>query len=112
MKFQLEPVDVPWYSRRVIGLGKQLGRHWCHGESIGFQVVGDESFLALRDGLDALDDDERRKLYYEDVFARLVGDGHEFYTHAVQPEAWIEIDTIEDLEDARRQFGHPALRRA
>ena len=105
MKFQLEPVDVPWYSRRVIGLGKGLGRHWCHGESIGFQVVGDESFEALEAALDALTAQERKDLYYEDVFARLIEDGHEFYTHAVQPEAWIEIDTPEDLESARAMFG-------
>lgn len=111
MKFQLEPVDVPWYSRRVIGLGKELGRHWCHGESIGFQVVGDESFEAFADALDALTDDERRTLYYEDVFARIIADGHEFYTHAVQPEAWIEIDTLDDLTAARELFDGLAVRR-
>lgn len=110
MKFQLEPVDVPWYSRRVIGLGKGLGPHWCHGESIGFQVVGDESFEALESALEALDDQQRRELYYEDVFAHLIADGHEFYTHAVQPEAWIEIDTPEDLHDAREMFGDTATR--
>lgn len=104
MKFQLEPVDVPWYSRRVTGLGKGLGRHWCHGESIGFQVVGEESFDALLAALNALADDERARLYYEDVFARIIAAGHEFYTHAVQPEAWVEIDTLADLEAARAMF--------
>ncbi len=113
MKFQLEPVDVPWYSRRVTGLGKQLGRHWCHGESIGFQVVGDESFTALLASFDALTDAERRTLYYEDVFARLIAQGHEFYTHAVQPDAWTEIDTLEDLTRAREQFDEsPSRKRA
>ena len=108
MKFQLEAVDVPWYSRRVVALGKPLGSHFCHGESIGAQVVGEESFAALLDALDALDEDERRDLYYEDVFARLIGDGHEFYTHPVRSAAWTEIDTVEDLEAARRTFGKAA----
>ncbi len=105
MKFQLEPVDVPWYSRRVVGLGKELVSRWCHGESIGLQVIGGESFEALREGLAALEDADRETLYYEDVFAHLLADGHEFYTHAVQPGAWVEIDTPEDLENARRRFG-------
>ena len=111
MKFQLEPVDVPWYSRRVTGLGKNLGRYWCHGESIGFQVVGDESFEALGRAFDALSDEQRRTLYYEDVFARLSEDGHEFYTHAVQPDAWIEIDTPSDLDTARELFDDAAAAR-
>lgn len=104
MKFQLEPVDVPWYSRRVVALGKELVRQWCHGESIGFQVVGHDSFDALKTALDALEDAEREVLYYEDVFGRLISDGHEFYTHAVQPEAWTEIDTLDDLHAARALF--------
>lgn len=108
MKFQLEPVDVPWYSRRVVGLGKELVSRWCHGESIGFQVVGGESFQALLDALEALGPEEREELYYEDVFARLFELEHEFYTHAVQPDAWIEIDTLEDLHAARRRFGNVA----
>lgn len=105
MKFQLEPVDVPWYSRRVVGLGKQLVARWCHGESIGVQVVGGEAFTPFLEKLNGLDGDDRRELYYEDVFARLIPEGSEFYTQAVQPGAWVEIDTPEDLEAARRKFG-------
>lgn len=105
MKFQLEPVDVPWYSRRVVALGKQLVRQWCHGESIGFQVVGRDTFSDLLDALNNLDDDDRTNLYYEDVFARLLTEGHEFFTHAIQPDAWTEIDTLADLDAARARFG-------
>ncbi len=101
MKVQMEPVDVPWFTRRVVGLSKKLQPQFCHGESIGVQVVGTTSFEPLITGLRALSDDEREVLYYEDVFARLMTDGHEFYTVAVPPNSFIEIDTIEDLEDAR-----------
>lgn len=121
MKFQLEPVDVPWYSRRVVALGKGLVRQWCHGESIGFQVVGRETFGDLLAALEELTEDERTDLYYEDVFAQLVTGarrdegqnerpGHEFFTHAVQPDAWIEIDTYADLEAARLRFGSAPLK--
>lgn len=101
MKVQMEPVDVPWYTRRVVGLSKELQPQFCHGESIGVQVVGAETFGPLLEGLRALDDDERTDLYYEDVFARVMMVGHEFYTLTVPPGSFIEIDTVEDLEAAR-----------
>lgn len=109
MKFQLEPVDVPWYSRRVMALGKGLNSRWSHGESIGFQVVSGKLFSPLLEAFDGLSDEEREALYYEDVFARLLGDDHEFYTHAVQPDSWTEIDTIDDLEAARQRFNGRSL---
>lgn len=33
LKFELEPVDVPWYSRRIQSVGTDLGRG--HGEVVG-----------------------------------------------------------------------------
>lgn len=101
MKFQLEPVDAPWFSRRVIGLSKKLEPRMSHGESIGAQVIGDETFDALLKRLNAMSDEERRHGYYEDIFATLFDDGHEFYTLAIKPGTWTEIDTPEDLEHAR-----------
>jgi choline kinase len=112
MKFQLEAVDVPWFSRRVIALGKPLGPHFCHGESIGAQVVGAGTFDRLLHALDGLNEDDRQNLYYEDVFARLIDDGEEFYTHPVRSAAWTEIDTLEDLQEARRVFGHATAKAA
>lgn len=101
MKVQMEPVDVPWYTRRVVGLSKGLQPQFCHGESIGVQVVGRETFGPVFEALGGLADSERVELYYEDVFARVMMTGHEFYTLTVPPGSFIEIDTIEDLEDAR-----------
>lgn len=101
MKFQLEPVDAPWFSRRVIGLSKELEPRMSHGESIGAQVIGDETFDALLARLNSMSDEERSHGYYEDIFATLFESGHEFYTLAIQPGTWTEIDTPEDLEHAR-----------
>ena len=104
MKFQLEPVDVAWYSRRVTALGKPLHPRWCHGESIGAQVVGAGSFDALLAALNDLNEADRKELYYEDVFGRIINDGHAFFAHAVRSSAWTEIDTLDDLDRARARF--------
>lgn len=101
MKLQLEPVDVPWYSRRVVGLSKALVPSWCHGESIGIQTIGADFFPVLKNALEGLTLKERESLYYEDVFSRFLDAGHEFFTFVVDANAWTEIDTIEDLTTAR-----------
>lgn len=104
MKFQLEPVDAPWFSRRVVGLSKKLQPHMSHGESIGAQVIGKETFDALLERLNSMSPEERKDAYYEDMFAELFDDGHEFYTLAIRPGTWTEIDTPEDLEDAQKMM--------
>lgn len=105
MKFQLEAVDVAWYARRVIGLSKGLNPRFSHGESMGMQIVGAGTFSPLLNALVNLTEEDKQVLYYEDVFARLIqNDDFEFYTNAVEPSKWIEIDTAEDLSDARDQL--------
>lgn len=104
MKVQVEGIDVPWYSRRVVGLSKGLQPSASHGESIGAQVIGADTFGPLLDRLNRMSADERKNSYYEDIFATLFDKGHEFYTLAIQPGSWTEIDTIEDLEMAEKLF--------
>lgn len=105
MKFQLEPIDVAWGARRVTTMSKQLNPRLSHGESMGMQVVGESLFSDLLTSLRNLNEAELQALYYEDVFARLIQHGNaEFYANAVDPTAWIEIDTAEDLDDARAKF--------
>jgi choline kinase len=102
MKFQLEPVDVAWYARRVVGLSKKLDPRASHGESMGMQIVGKDTFSPLLEALRALDADQKKDAYYEDVFADLIRDqAIEFFANAVDPASWIEIDTAEDLSQAR-----------
>jgi len=110
MKFQLEPVDAPWFSRRVVGLSKKLQPRMSHGESIGAQVIGEDTFDALLERLNKMSPAERKDAYYEDMFAELFDDGHEFYTLAIRPGTWTEIDTPEDLEDAQNMMAHGQTR--
>lgn len=105
MKVAVEPVDVPWYSRRVVALSKQINPRAAHGESAGVQVIGADTFERLRERLDQMSDHERKNLYYEDIFAKLFDEGHEFYTYALREGTWTEIDTVEDLDHARQLFG-------
>ncbi len=106
MKVQVEGVDVPWYARRVTGLSKKLKPMASHGESIGAQVIGEHTFDALLDRLNAMTDEEREDCYYEDMFATLFDDGHEFYTLAIRPGSWTEIDTVEDLHAAEELYAN------
>ncbi|GEM_PF-306148 len=105
MKFQLEAIDVAWGARRVIGLSKGLEPRFSHGESMGMQVVGAKIFSKLKSTLENLNQADRENKYYEDIFARLIRSGDaKFFALAIQPEFWTEIDTLEDLEGARRML--------
>jgi NDP-sugar pyrophosphorylase family protein len=48
-----------------------------------------------------MSDTERAMAYYEDIFAELIAEGEVFFTRAIPPGTWTEIDTPEDLEKAR-----------
>lgn len=88
----------------VEGLSKGLDPAGAHGESLGVQKVGPSAFEALQERLEALNAEERVRLYYEDVFAELIPQGHAFYAREVAPGSWTEIDTIDDLEAARALY--------
>jgi hypothetical protein len=85
MKVQMEPVDVPWFTRRVVGVSRELAPSACHGLTAGIQVIGPDSFEPLLAALHAASSDG--SVRYEDLFVQLMADGHEFYTVAVAPGA-------------------------
>lgn len=100
MKVTLEPVDVPWYSRRVVALSKAIQPLFAHGESMGAQIIDKSMFSPLLERLRGMSPAERKVFYYEDVFAQLMTEGHDFYTLAIRPGMCTEIDTVEDLAHA------------
>jgi choline kinase len=87
---------------RIDRLGKGLSLDVADGESLGIQKIGPTAFTALAERLADLDEEERRHLYYEDVFSELIEEGILFYACDLPPEGWTEIDTVEDLEKARQ----------
>lgn len=86
---------------RIEFLSKELPPQTAQGESLGIQKIGPSAFGGLRKRLAALNEEERRRLYYEDVFAELIQEGVEFSACEFPRGCWTEIDTIEDLETAR-----------
>jgi choline kinase len=89
---------------QIHGLSKKLDPQQCHGESLGLQKVGGPTLAILAARLEAMSEAERASAYYEDIFAALIEQGHRFYALPVAAEGWTEIDTVEDLEAARRMY--------
>ena len=87
--------------RRVRALSKEIDPAEADSESIGVQTVGEECVGRLTERLEAMSDAERATAYYEDIFAELIAEGEVFFTRAIPPGTWTEIDTPEDLEEAR-----------
>ncbi len=87
---------------RIDTLGKDIPLEQADGESLGIQKIGPSAFDALQQRLQAMDAEERRVLYYEDVFTHLIDQGIPFFGCELAPEGWTEIDTVDDLEAARQ----------
>ncbi|MFW5966279.1 MAG: NTP transferase domain-containing protein [Persicimonas sp.] len=90
--------------RTVAALSKDLDPTRCAGESMGIQALSGTFVGPLSERLEAMSDEERASAYYEDIFADLMGPDHPFYARRVPTDAWTEIDTVEDLERARRLY--------
>lgn len=88
----------------VTGLSKKLDPASAAGESLGVQLIASSFYAPLLDRLDAMSPHERANVYYEDIFADLMGTEHVFYAHRVPADSWTEIDTVEDLQAARKLF--------
>lgn len=104
MKIAVAPADAPLAERPVVGLSKELDPTESVGESLGVQTISASFFDPLLERLDQMSDDERASSYYEDIFAELMGEQHPFWVHRVPVDCWTEIDTVEDLEYARRLY--------
>lgn len=96
MKIELDPETT-----RIRRLGKELEPDGANGESLGIQKIGPSAFPRLQQRLARLNAEERRRLYYEDVFSELIEEGIEFTACELPIGAWTEIDTAADLEVAR-----------
>ncbi len=90
---------------RVAALTKQMPPAEAAGESVGIEVFGSTFVAALHGVL-------QRRLrveglvneYYEEAFTELAGAGHAIAAVDLGPLRCLEIDTVEDLDEARRLF--------
>jgi choline kinase len=95
MKVMARGIDIERF-------GKKLDPAKCSGESIGIEKVGRQAGESLFRALARAERAGRRDLYYEDVYSELIAEGLSARAVDVSDLAWAEIDTIEDLEEARR----------
>jgi choline kinase len=93
----------------ITSFGKGIPLAEAAGESIGIERIDRDATKALFDGLDEAAARGETHLYYEDVYAHLIGRG-ELHASPVQVGdlRWCEIDAPEDLQAAERLFAGSA----
>ena len=82
LRFTLEPVDVPWYSRRVIAVARELLAQHSHGEVLASGILATSLVPALRTVAGT-----HPAATVAELVAFLVKD-HDFYAHALPAPAW------------------------
>ena len=86
---------------RITAFGKHLDPARSFGESIGLERVSGVAVSSLFHSLGEAFAAGETGLYYEDVYARLVGHGLDARAVDVSDLPWTEVDTSDDLARAR-----------
>lgn len=99
MKVQLDAAGM------VSDLSKELVPSEAAGESVGLEVFSTEAVAALRDILNKrMKTENRINEYYEASFVEMIREGIGIHPVDLAGLRCMEIDTVEDLEVARREF--------
>ena len=99
MKVRLDP------DGRVADLSKVMAPSAAAGESVGLEVFSAPTVKALAGVLNRrMKVENRINEYYEASFVELIRNGHEILPVDLAGLRCMEIDTLEDLTDARREF--------
>ena len=99
MKVRLDP------DGRVADLSKVMAPSAAAGESVGLEVFSAPTVKALAGILNRrMKVENRINEYYEASFVELIRIGHEILPVDLAGLRCMEIDTLEDLTDARREF--------
>jgi choline kinase len=99
-----EEMKVMTEGERVLRFGKKLDPSRCSGESIGIERLDAASSGRLFRALAEAERAGRTDLYYEDVYGELISDGLDARAVDVSDLPWFEIDTPDDLAQARRSL--------
>lgn len=92
----------------VAVLSKNMSVSVAAGESVGLEVFSAEFTAALHRVLQRrMHVDKNLNEYYEEAFTELAGAGHVIVPIDLGTSRCMEIDTPEDLAEARRVFGAP-----
>ena len=99
MKVRLDPQG------RVADLSKEMAPSVAAGESVGLEVFSAPTVKALAGILNRrMKVENRINEYYEASFVELIQTGHEILPVDLAGLCCMEIDTLEDLTAARREF--------
>jgi len=99
MKVRLDPAG------RVADLSKEMAPSVAAGESVGLEVFSAPTVKALAGILNRrMKVENRINEYYEASFVELIQTGHEILPVDLAGLPCMEIDTLEDLTAARREF--------
>lgn len=102
-KLDEEAVKVIWNEAGILRIGKEISVTSKMGEFIGLSMLNDE--WALRYGATQLSAQEKASAYYEDIFQNLIGLDLNLSVVTTDQNDWVEIDTPEDYNRAKRIFG-------
>ena len=90
-------------NQRIVGIGKELIEENCLGEFIGVAKLSKEFNLRFSESLENLIDAGGRSDYFEAGMHPLLSEINVYYTD-VSDLPCLEIDFIEDLEEARKLY--------
>jgi len=90
--------------RKIITLSKDIDVQQSHGEFIGVARFSDTTAGILFEYLDRLVQQGRTDVYYETGYQELINTNIPLYAVDTGDHAWIEVDTVDDLNAARRMF--------
>jgi choline kinase len=107
-KLDEEAMKVVVEGRAIRRFGKGVPLADSHGESIGIERIASSASSKLFAALEQRIDAGITNLYYEDVYSQMI-ERSELAAEAADVSGlrWTEVDTLEDLEAARRMFTLP-----
>jgi len=97
-----EEMKVITEGNAIRAFGKELEPARCSGESIGIERIAERASTELFRALARASGAGRTGLYYEDVYGELIAEGLVARAVDVSDLPWTEIDTPDDLANARK----------
>ncbi len=104
-----EAMKVKVDDGRFIESSKDIALHKAAGEWIGLAYFSDRGARELHKNMDILLAEKQFQEYDTAAFNRMAKLGSNFSLISTENEPWHEVDTPEDLDDARQRFGGPEI---
>ncbi len=90
---------------QILRVSKTLSLLDAVGESIGIEKISPESAVSLFNELQQMMEDEaNHQEYYEAAYERLIDQSMPFLALDITGLNWVEIDTVDDFNEAARLF--------